>query len=229
MFSRSPGITRAKKQQGRLISSPPNNACPATAIDNGGFNVTLDGYATTTSNPIQPTLYTKNNNFFWILHRSKGLELVQQQWVIGGLETGTMKAICDGSYKPKLCPHLITACWKIEGNIGETIEGLAATKGHSADAYRSELLGIYGLLNLILYIELHNSSYNKGFLKVGCDNDIAGWMSGQHKSRVSSSTRHLDLIKAIRYIQHQLKTQIEFYHLYGHQDESTNYTSLPRI
>ena len=100
--------------------------------------------------------------------------------------------------------------------------------GHVADAYRAELLGIYGTLSVIHYIESKNPAYRRGILQVGCDNDKAGWMSGQHSSCVSPSARHMDLLKSIRYIQQQLRTSVTFYHIYGHQDEKVAFSSLTR-
>ena len=91
-----------------------------------------------------------------------------------------------------------------------------------------ELLDIYDILSEISYIEQYNKSFTTGSIKIGCDNESAGRISGILNPTVLSSTRHFSLLWAIRRLIHQLKTKVEFHHIYGHQDNSKAYDDLPR-
>ena len=46
--------------------------------------------------------------------------------------------------------------------------------------------------------------------------------------KVPSTTMHMDILKAIRRLKVKLKTKVEVYHLYGHQNDKTGYSNLPR-
>ena len=45
---------------------------------------------------------------------------------------------------------------------------------------------------------------------------------------VSASSKHFDLLGAIRRLVHKLNTIVEFYHIYGHQDKRKTFNDLPR-
>ena len=100
-------------------------------------------------------------------------------WVIDGLTNGTLRAVCDGSYKPKLNVKGITTAWILENKLStHNIRGTVGTCGITSDAYRGELLGIYATLSAISYIERYDSHFTAGSIKIGCDNEAAGWISG---------------------------------------------------
>ena len=229
VYNRCPSSTRSCSYytRGRLISVPSPEAVPTTVREINENTIILEGYDVIITDTIT-TASSQSTNEYWILNNSNGLTSVQSPWLLQGLIHGTLLAVCDGSYKPKLSPNLIAAAWRIEARCGGNLTGTSAVMGHAADAYRAELLGIYGLLSLISYIESSNEQYQKGTLRIGCDNDMAGWMSGQYNARPSTSSSHLDLLKSIRHIQHGLKTRIEFYHIHGHQDKTTEFSLLPR-
>ena len=46
--------------------------------------------------------------------------------------------------------------------------------------------------------------------------------------KVLPKHKHLDLVKANRSLMASLRTKVEIYHLYGHQDKLENYVHLPR-
>ena len=108
------------------------------------------------------------------------------------------------------------------------IRGTVGTCGITSDAYCGELLGIYATLSAISYIERYNSHFTAGSIKIGCDNEAAGWISGISNPTVAASSKHFDLLRAIRCLVHRLKTKVEFYHIYGHQDKSKTFNDLPR-
>ena len=52
---------------------------------------------------------------FWILKSSNIHHIYNQHWVAAGLQSCTLLAVCDGSYKLKLSPNVITAAFIMEG------------------------------------------------------------------------------------------------------------------
>ena len=140
----------------------------------------------------------------WLLQNVTEQNLNQPEWIIEGLAQGKMTAVCDGSYQPALSENWVSAAWQIETQPRQYICGKATVAGHVADAYRGELLGIYGILTLIKQIEQMHPTYAKGSIEIGCDNKSAGWMSGAPCTRTAANTRHMDLIKAIRRIKQDI-------------------------
>ena len=64
-------------------------------------------------------------------------------WMVIGLQDGTLRAVCDGSYKPCLFKKGTSAAWVIEhGDQSECISRKVAIAGIKADSYRGELVGI---------------------------------------------------------------------------------------
>ena len=135
--------------------------------------------------------------------------------------------MCDGSYKPYTYKHGCSAGWILEDVTRQhSVNGTAAIAGTKADAYRGELLGIYGILMTIWNFELQHPAYSKGSLRVGCDNEKAGLQSGYINIPPRYHQAHIDIIKAIRRLQLTLRTAISFFHIYGHQDKHTPYCRL---
>ena len=108
-----------------------------------------------------------------------------------------------------------------QNKVGQ-IFGTVSTSGITSDAYCGELLGIYAILSAVSYIERYNHQFTTGILQVGCDNEKAGWISGLASPTPAVQSKHFDLVKAIRRLRLTLKTQITFYHTYGHQDQQTD-------
>ena len=197
-----------------------------TAISNS--IIIFEGTDYTDLNDIPKSMAIKCDSF-WILDNSNIKDSYTELWVAEGLLKGNLRSVCDGSYKPKLTDKGTTAAWIIE-NITSTknIIGTVATSGISADAYRGELLGIYAILSAISYIEKYNRHFTTGNINIGCDNEKAGWIPGKPSPAVSSTSKHFDLVRAIRRLNHSLKTTVVFYHIYGHQDTKLPYNLLSR-
>ena len=182
-----------------------------------------------TDKDVIPNLMAVKCNSFWILDNSNIKDRYNESWVVAGLLKGNLRAVCDGSYKPKLTEKGTTAGWIIENNTSTSnITGTVATRGITADAYRGELLGIYAILSTISYIEKYNRHFTTGSINIGCDNEKAGWISGKSNPMVSSTSKHFDLVRAIRRLNYSLQTTVIFYHIYGHQDKNLPYYLLPR-
>ena len=166
---------------------------------------------------------------FWVLDSSNIRQCYNELWITDGLQNGSLLAVCDGSYKPKLCANGISAAFIIESPEGQSpLKGTVATSGISADPYRGELLGIYATLSAISFVERYNTSFTNGKIKIGCDNEMAGWIAGNTSPTAPSKSKHIDLIKAIKGLRESLSTETSFYHLYGHQDKHTPFQHLPR-
>ena len=113
-----------------------------------------------------PTSMTVKCNSFWVLDNSTINARYNDEWVVQGLLEGTLRAVCDGSYKPKLTDKGITAAWIMEDNKStSSITGNIATSGITSDPYRGELLGIFAILSAISYIEKYNHHFTLGSIK----------------------------------------------------------------
>ena len=68
--------------------------------------------------------------------------MVFKEWVIEGLQKGSLISACDGSFKPMLTKHGIAAAFWIRGEEeNHFIKGTCSTSGTKGDSYRGELLG----------------------------------------------------------------------------------------
>jgi len=190
--------------------------------------VQLEDYAPQTYETL-PSLSIIQQSRQWIHTHCTDPRQLQSEWFITGLRQGRLIAICDGSYKPNLTDKGCTASWIIEDSQhNKAVKGKLAISNMKVDAYRGELLGILQILSAIQFAESKATNYDNGSIRLGCDNEKAGWLSGQYNTRVKPSSKHMDLIKAIRHMQKELKTKVTFYHLYGHQDKTKDFDSLPR-
>ena len=111
---------------------------------------------------------------YWTLRHSNIKALYNQLWFTDSLYGGTLKTVCDGSFKSKLTTHGIIAAFFIEG-IDHTsqILGTVATSGITSDPYRGELLVICATLSTVNYTEHYNQHFTTGRLRIGCDNEKA--------------------------------------------------------
>ena len=96
-----------------------------------------------------------------------------------------------------------------------------------ANAYRSELTGIYASLAMVLTVTtLHKVASSR--LLVGCDNEKGLYLSSLINDRVSPKQKHSDILRTIRHVRGKLPIDITFKHISGHQDETTLYELLDR-
>ena len=122
----------------------------------------------------------------------------------------------------------MSTSWIIESEDKQhSISGTCCIEEEGADAYR-ELLGIYTILNAIYFIEQSTNQPIKGRIKIGCDNEQAGYKSMMDDTKVSITHKHMDILKAIRRMRKTIETSTTSYHIYGHQDKHTPYHKLSR-
>jgi hypothetical protein len=82
------------------------------------------------------------------------------------------------------------------------------------------------LLGLLVFCTFHGIT--EGRVRLGCDNDNSIRHGKGDCLKVSLSTAHADLIRAIRVIKAQLPISVDFEHVYGHQDDLLSFHDLPR-
>ena len=190
--------------------------------------VIFEGTDYTDNNDIPKSMAAKCNSF-WVLDNSNIKDKYTDSWVAERLLNGDLRAVCDGSYKPKRTDKGITAAWTIEDEASTSnIAGTISTSEISADAYRGELLGIYAILSAISYIEKYNRHFTTCSINIGCDNEKVGWILGKSNPTVSSTSKYFDLVIAIWRLSHSLNTTVNLYHIYGHQDKYLPNHLLPR-
>ena len=134
-------------------------------------NIIFQGHAAGEVDALPPSLHTPQDSF-WCLDHSNIKNTGTAKWLSDGLAAGSLRAVCDGSYKRQLDAQLIAAAVVIESaDISKKVLGYVACKGISGDAYRGELLGIYALLSCISYVEHFNSFFTGGSISIGCDKE----------------------------------------------------------
>ena len=215
------------RRHSSTFTNPSNLTFTTVLIIDDNF-ITFEGTDHTMIDTLPPTLLPPCNSF-WVLEHSNIHQFYNNPCVLLALQNGTLSAVCDGSYKPKLQPNGISAAWVMEDSISTLqISGTIATSGIKADAYRGELLGIYTILTAISYIERYNKNFLSGSISISCDNLQAGRVSGKDSTYVAPTSKHFDLVKAIRRLLQSLTTSVSFLHIYGHQDKNTPFLLLTR-
>jgi hypothetical protein len=108
--------------------------------------------------------------------------------------------------------------------------GTVQTTGdiRTVNSYRSELQGIHTILLGIAAV-CNFYHITEGMVTIGCDN-----LAGVNRStgdwlKVNQSTKHVDLIRAIRRLKDSMSVKICFVHVDGHQDNTTAIQDLPRL
>lgn len=146
--------------------------------------------------PLLNSCYTKLQDVFdgwgetWIWYHLRindnGL------WLASALKNGTDILVCDGSYQPHLATTLGTAAWKIEcTETQESAMAIPPSSTNIANAYRSELTGIYASLAMVLAVTtLHKVEF--GRLLAGCDNEQGLYLSSLINNRVSPKQKQSD-------------------------------------
>ena len=178
----------------------------------------------TTPRTLQEVLQSWGNVWVWEYLRISDDGL----WLAEALYHGSAVLVCDGSYQPKLNKNLGAAAWTIEcSSTKKRALGVLISTTSTANAYRSELIGIYAALALTLAVtELYQ--LKEGFLLAGCDNEQGLYLSSLLTDRVSPKQKHSDVLRAIRHVRQALPLDIHFKHIYGHQDDTTSYANLER-
>lgn len=160
--------------------------------------VQLEGTSTTNYNDLPP-LSSHWSPSCWLSHHCHNPDDLNGKWFADGLYNSTLRAVCNGYYKPKLTTHGCTTAYIIEDAQRQfQVYSKVALAHMRTDAYHGELSGILSIISAVKFAERHNSYYKGGSLRIGCDNEKASFLSGQKDKRVSPFRHHMNLSKAIR-------------------------------
>jgi hypothetical protein len=132
---------------------------------------------------------------------------------------------------PDLSLELGTAAWKVEDPVsGQAMWGTTQTSGsaHDVNSYRSELQGIHAILLAVTTVCLF-FHITEGEITIGCDNLAGVQRSNADWLKINQTTKHADLIQAIRRLNEKLPILVRFVHIDGHQDHTTAVQDLPRL
>ena len=230
IFYRSAKSTR-NSQRFDLFSCSnisPHNIVPTTAYYTDQTVIYCEGYVLGTPAELLLPSISETEETNWVLRESNISQELHSTWMLKGLINGSLCCIADGSYKPTQDANAIAAAFIITDGTNHRIWGKSAIQGQKASSYRAELLGIFAVISAIKVIETNNSTYTGGQLKVGCDNKLAGKRSSQTDARVSPQMTNADIVRSIRRMQWELKTDIKFFHVHGHQDEHASLGMLTK-
>ena len=230
LYDRTSRPSRLQPQFAYNCTSPvsPFNVTPTTVTVLHPNLVLFHGTSPSTDYFHLPHCMQLTELNLWAIKNSSVHSHYNDEWLLNGLRSGTLHCVCDGSYKPFQSTTVTAAAWVMESSCHRfQISGELATKSIAADAYRGELLGIYAVLTALAFLEASHPDHDSWSLRIGCDNERAGWMS-RSLHHVSPTTKHMDLVRAIRHTCGNLSTSVSFYHLYGHQDDTTPLHLLPR-
>jgi hypothetical protein len=123
----------------------------------------------------------------------------------------TVHGVCDGSYMPKLAMDLGAAAWIIEDPLLDQ----TGYVWYYSNFWQGSRRGLVCILGLLAFCTLHHIG-EEGKATLGCDNNNCvqhGWGDWQ---KVSLSTAHANLIRAICVLKHKFPLVVEFEHVYGH-------------
>ena len=117
-FRRGRSATRSNPIyfQDTIVTTAPNGVSLTTVIVISNTVIVFEGTDYTDYQDIPESMAVKCDSF-WVLDNSNIKDQYTGNWVAEGLLKGNLRAVCDGSYKPKLTDKGTTAAWIIEDNI----------------------------------------------------------------------------------------------------------------
>ena len=152
---------------------------------------------------------------------------VELAWAIQQLRTGRCRIVSDGSYMKERAENLGAACWIIE-TLDQTriCSGGCLTSGGTANPYRAELTGLYGVLATLHWCLKGTELVET--IEIGCD--CKGALAGLRWTprKTSCSTKHHDLRRAISHLQQSFGNRLRWRYIAGHQDDVVSWRQLSR-
>ncbi len=148
------------------------------------------------------------------------------QDILEGIRDGTAIAVTDGSFKDGLGTAAFTIKPTLDSPVDAAYRLVNCTPGQSEDidAYRSELGGIYGIINTINELCTSNQ-ITQGSVTIACD--CLSAISNLSKTyEPGPGQPHHDLLSHIRYLIRSSPVSWTFRHVRGHQDDHSPYLQL---
>ena len=149
-----------------------------------------------------------------------GVEDPQQdlQWLVDGINNGSLIGVTDGSYARKAAPTVSGAGWLICcTSAKKMLRANFFEFSPSASSYRGELLGLVAqhtfLLALCIFYEIPTVK-----AKICCDNISALKQSSWRRRRIKNGASQADLLRAIRTLKLNQILKLSYKHVDSHQD-----------
>jgi hypothetical protein len=146
-----------------------------------------------------------------------------------GIQLGTALAVGDGSYMPECSKELATSAWIMQKEVDSRKQclGECLTSGtiDEVNAYRAELHGVHSLL-LALTVLCRVYELKTGSITVACDNNNTVYHTNNGHLDISSSVKHVDLVRAIRRLRNELPITVIMVEVNGHQDKIMAFDNL---
>ena len=154
----------------------------------------------------------------WFEPRNRVRELLLQ---------GNCRVVADGSYMKELDENLGAAYWILETHRGVCIgKGGCLTSGGIGNAFRAELVGIYGAL-LALVWALQGQRLTRD-VWIGCDCKSALDCLLWKDRKTSCSLKHHDVRREIRHLRTRCGLVVRGRHIDGHRDRVCAWNELSR-
>ena len=143
-----------------------------------------------------------------------------QDDIIRGLQTGSVIAVSDGSFKSEFGTgaFIVYNC-----DSGKYIRGCAVSYGGQMDqsAYRSELIGLSAIITYVTTLVKSNAITNAS-IEVACDGISAlNNIFDRWKSKTKTNMKHYDVISYARNLISQSSIKWSSRHVYGHREDIT--------
>jgi len=204
------------------IDALPENRHRAT-VDRHSSIITVSGHGPIDTQSLQ-SRPSHNQTFFESWQGEHTIE-GEIQALIQDIISGHAVAVSDGSFRDQ---HG-AAAWTIEGkDTSSKLQGAGVTPGLPEDqsAYRSELFGLWGILNALTRLS-HEYNINSGLVVIACDG-LSAFKKAQSTYPTDPGEAHYNLISAIQNMRTLLPLQLTFEHVKGHQDQGFP-TALSRL
>ena len=156
-------------------------------------------------------------------------EFEHTDWLASAFKDGTATMVTDGSYNSTLAPLISGAGWIVACTAQHKILGGWFYECSSkANAYRGELLGMVAVHLLSAFVTEYYD-LPKCLGDALCDNIGALQQASKHRQRISTGSKHSDLLRSLRAMKSKIPMQFCYNHVRGHQDNFLTWRSLSLV
>jgi hypothetical protein len=148
--------------------------------------------------------------------------------VVDAIAGGTAILVTDGSYSRKIRSEIDGAGWLIYCRSRKKVifKGTTFEISTKAGSYRGELLGLLAVHLLVSAVEIFFDLPPGLRGLVACDNLGGLNRSKQRKKKIPPSGKHADILRSLRRVHAQLRGQLRYQHVYGHQDRKKTWEQM---
>eukprot|EP00978_Attheya_sp_CCMP212_P035244 scaffold152065_cov75-Attheya_sp.AAC.2 len=150
--------------------------------------------------------------------------------LVMAIRDGTAVAVCDGSYMTKADKKRGSTCLIIEcQHTKEKLVLDCQSPGTYANAYRSEMMGLYVGMCMMHAFCLAYDITAGAISAISCDNDSALWKRAMEVPKVNYKQKSSDLLRGIHYLKHLIPITWTFTQVLGHADDDIAYEDMDHI